>query len=431
MTPPALLLAASLLAARASAQAGAEIPPAAPVTLAQCYAWAKDLSEQLKIRAEDIRQAQGRARAALGGAFPHLDWDFSETYQDPKGVNTLSAQGFSGFVQKQQADSRFALTQPLFHGLRDLSAFKGFKHEESRDQLLLQRAGGDLFGRVADSFYTVLGFESDRANTLAGIELSQDRIKELHGFRRLGKARASEVYTAEAHLAALRAQLSINEANVAAAREDLSFLTGRELSSSTLVDQIPGPPPVPPLADALTQGRRRSDLRAQLEDVEARKLQVRYERGAFWPGLDLTGDYYTKRVQYLDPVKWDVRFDLRVPIYQGGSVGARVDQAKAVERQSELLLAEMERRVDHDVRQTHRNLASAVEETRAQEAAADAAQKSYDTLRDDYKLGLVTNLDVLQALDLLQAQRSQRDAARIKAKRLSLDLGVAVEKVPL
>lgn len=421
---PALLLAA-LLSAPASAQT------AAPVTLAECYGWAKTLSEDLKSRAEDIRQSQAKARGALGGAFPHLDWDFSDTYQDPKGVNTLNAQGFGGFVQKEQAESRFALTQPLFHGLRDVSAYRGFHREAERDRLLLQRAGGDLFGRTADAFYTVLSFESDRANTRAGIALTQDRIKELLQFRRLGKARASEVYTAQAHAAALEAQLSQNEAGVASAREDLSFLTGQDLSTAALTDEIPDPPAVPTLDEALAAGRRRSDVQAQREDLEGRRLRVGYEKGAYWPGLDLTGDYYTKRVAYLDPVKWDVRLDLRVPIYQGGTVSANVDGAKAAVRQSELMLQELERRVEHDVRRTRSDLASAVAEARAQEAAADAAQKSYDTLREEYKLGLVTNLDVLQALDLLEAQKSARDAARLKAKRLSLDLAVAVERIPL
>jgi len=39
-------------------------------------------------------------------------------------------------------------------------------------------------------------------------------------------------------------------------------------------------------------------------------------------------------------------------------------------------------------------------------------------------LGLVTNLDVLQALDLLQAQKNDLNAARVKAKRLYVELGV-------
>src|SRR5206468_10633998 len=168
-------------------------------------------------------------------------------------------------------------------------------------------------------------------NTLAAIALAQDRIKELQGFRRLGKARASEVYTAQAHSAALEAQLRQDEARVTSAREDLSFLTGRDLSSAALTDEMAGMPAVPGVEDALAQALKRSDLRAQREDLEGRRSRVNYERGSYWPGVDLTGDYYTRRVAYLNPVSWDVRLDLRVPIYQGGSVKANVDAAKSAQ----------------------------------------------------------------------------------------------------
>ena len=34
----------------------------------------------------------------MGGALPHFDWEFSDTWQDPKGVEQLQQQGFGGFV---------------------------------------------------------------------------------------------------------------------------------------------------------------------------------------------------------------------------------------------------------------------------------------------------------------------------------------------
>src|SRR5258706_16417582 len=88
--------------------------PPAGVTLRQCYAWAVAQSENLKIRQEDINQSSARSRSALGGAFPYLDWQFTDTWQDPKGVDTLDRQGFGGFVAKEQVDSKLSLKQPLF-----------------------------------------------------------------------------------------------------------------------------------------------------------------------------------------------------------------------------------------------------------------------------------------------------------------------------
>jgi len=62
--------------------------------------------------------------------------------------------------------------------------------------------------------------------------------------------------------------------------------------------------------------------------------------------------------------------------------------------------------------------------------ASIAARKSFDAQRKEYGLGLVTNLDVLQAVDLLQSQNMARDTARLKVKRLYINLRVALEQMP-
>jgi outer membrane protein len=142
----------------------------------------------------------------------------------------------------------------------------------------------------------------------------------------------------------------------------------------------------------------------------------------------VTGNYYTKRPTFMDEINWDLALSLKMPLYQGGAVTAKVREAESAWRQARLTLEEMERDVAYNVRRLHGELSAAVEETRSLEEAAQAAQKSYDALRQEYKLGLVTNLDVLQALDQLQTQQSARDEARLKAKRLSLELNVAMEK---
>jgi outer membrane protein TolC len=182
---------------------------------------------------------------------------------------------------------------------------------------------------------------------------------------------------------------------------------------------------------ALAQSRERADVRAQRADVEASARRVRYEKGSYWPTLDLLGNYYTHRAPaYLAPINWDVTLALSVPLFQGGRVQADVRRATSAQRQSQLMLEELERRVVYQVRRLHGDLSAAVEESQAQEDSADAAQKSYDSLKEEYKLGLVTNLDVLQALDLLLSQRGARDAARLDVKRLFISLGVATETLP-
>lgn len=402
----------------------------APVTLRQCYEWAQGRSESLKSKQEDIAQSKERGRAALGGVFPKVAWEAVDIWQDPAAVNKLNSAGFSGFIEKEQPESRFSLRQSLFSGFKELSAYKGFQREGARDSLRLQRALRELFERTVVAFYSVLGQEMEQSNTRASLELAQGRVKDLKGFLRLGKARQSEVFTAEAHAAALKAALRQTEARIASAREDLSFLTGQDLAKAFLLDELSDHPASASLDDCLLRAKDRADIRAQREDVSANEMRVRYEKGSYWPSLDLLGKYYTRRSTFLKDIRWDATLALEIPLFEGGRTSANVRRATSAYRQSLLGREELERAVAHSVRKTYGDLASAIEEVQSQEEAAVASKKSYDALLEEYRLGLVTNLDVLQALDFLQAQSNARDSARLKAKMLYFQLGVATETLP-
>jgi outer membrane protein len=409
----------------------AEAPPAsAGVTLRQCYDWAKDRNENLKIRYEDIQQSKARARAALGSALPYLHWDWMETWQDPDGVEALNRKGFSGFVEKEQIESKFTLEQPLFSGLREFSASAGFKRESARDQLLFERANQELFQEIAEAFYDVVGYETDQHNTAAAYKLAQDRVKDLNSFLKLGKARKSELYTANAHAAALKGRLDRIQADLNTARALLSYLTGHDLSAADVTDEAPRATLNGNLESFLAKANDRTDLRAQREDVQAKRLRVRYERGSFWPDADVKGNYYTKRATFLKDIDWDVILSLNVPIYQGGTISANVREAASAYRQSALTLDQMERYVSYSIRKLYGELQGAIQEEVSLSEALQSARQSYDALRREYDLGLVTNLDVLQALDFLREQQSAYDSARLNAKRLVVQLNVAIEDYP-
>lgn len=419
-----LLFLGALLPLRA-----ADLSSATPVTLTQCYEWAKGQNEDLRIRQETIQQSQAKAQSALGDAFPRIAWKLEETWNDPSGVDELEAQGFSGFVEKRQTQSRFTAEQPLFSGLREFSAYSGFKKESKRDALRYERAAFELYNQIAETFYMVLGAETELKNTQAALNLAEDRVKELNGFLRLGKARQSELYTAKAYAAGWRANIDQIQSIIESSRHELSFLTGRDLTNTPLVDQLASDLRLVSLDDALARSKERTDLRAQHEEVDALKLRIRYEKGHFWPSADVTGNYYTERSTFLDKIDWDVILSVDFPLFQGGKVSASVKEARSQYRQSVLNLQRTERRIDSSVRKTYAELLAAVGAKKSLEDAVNAAEQSYESLRKEYRLGLVTNLDVLQAMDFLQTQKTKLDVARVRSKVLFIKLNVEMERM--
>ncbi len=396
------------------------------LTLKQCYDAALVQDETLKNQREDVAQSHARGLQALSGALPDISWNWSDTHQDMTGLNS----GFGNFIEEEQVESKFTLKQPIFSGFREFSAHAGFKNEQARNRLRLRRAELELFQRVALAFYRVAGLEADSANVETSIGLAQDRVKELRSFFKLGKSRESEVFSAESQAASLRAQKVRLRGMIRAAREDLFHLMGRDGSETPLIDTLETAATTVPLEPLATRADKRSDVEAQRQDMEVQRLRIRYEKGRRSPVLDFTGNYYTHRPSFFDRIDWDAKLNLAVPLYQGGFVNARAREAESQYRQSRLRYEDVSRRAETDVRKAHENWTAAVEEIAVLEEAYNAAKKSHDAQSKEYRLGLVTNLEVIQALNVLQASKKDWDDARFEAKRQYVALLVATETLP-
>ncbi|HNC73519.1 MAG TPA: TolC family protein, partial [Elusimicrobiota bacterium] len=166
------------------------------------------------------------------------------------------------------------------------------------------------------------------------------------------------------------------------------------------------------------------------KDVEGRRLRVRYEKARHWPTLNFNGNYYTDRPAFYDAIDWDAKLTLAAPIYQGGTVAARTAEAVSELRQSEDELARLRRWAQTDVAQRHALWSAALDEVDAHRQAFEAADKSFRRHEEEYRLGLVTNLDVLQALNDRLAMKKAWDDARLNARRAYWDLRAAVGSLP-
>lgn len=400
-------------------------PPVPPASLDSCYEMALQQNEPLKQQREEIERSQAKARAALGGAFPHLSWDWRGTRQDHSGVSD----SFGGMLDKSQVESKMYLEQPIFNGLREFSAWSGFKKQQARDQWSLRQSQLTLYNEVAHAYLEVVGLESALANNATTQALDEERVAELNAFYRLGKARQGEIYSAESQLAAVKSLGVRLRGQIRVARESLSFLVGRDMGTPPLTPPSFGLVP-PPVDTFLALAVRRPDVEAQREEVAGQELRVRYEKGFYWPSLNFSGNYYTQRPTLFEPVNWDMALNLSVPLFQGGSVAARVRDAQSGLIQAQLALSYLERQIQSDVKKAHAAWTSSLEESEALRQAYFAAKKSYEAQKKEYRLGLVTNLDVINATNLMQTAKRAWDDATVDVQRRYVALTVATGTLP-
>ncbi|MDH4133774.1 MAG: TolC family protein, partial [Gammaproteobacteria bacterium] len=160
----------------------------------------------------------------------------------------------------------------------------------------------------------------------------------------------------------------------------------------------------------------RPDVQSSQKRLAAARDNVKIAEGAHLPSLDLNGNYYFERPGYLNEIKWDVQLALTVPLFAGGSTQSKVREAASQASQAELSSSQARRQAEQEIRSLYESVTFGLSQLAALEKATEAARKSYEAQRREYQYGLVTNLDVLQALTTFQQNQRALDRARFTVK---------------
>jgi len=400
--------------------AAAEIspePPSYPLTLSECYALALWRSEEIAIQQEFLKETEGRFLQALSGLLPRASFAASHRQQD--------ASGESAFKLKEVPERKFVFSQPLFSGFKEFAAMAGSRAERRQRTYEKVRAEQLLLVDVADAFYLLLEQREDLRALETIRSALLERLDELSARERLGRSRPSEVASAEAQLRRVEAEMERVRSQETIARQLLEFLTGLPRIEA-ITESAFAMPSLASEATYLAKADIRPDVRAAEEAWRVARHQVTIAQAKFWPSVGLESNYYTKRVGASEGVDWDVLLKVDVPIFQGGQNVGAVKESAAQARQARLRFLQTQRAAILDVRDGYTELRLAFARTDALKQALEAAEENYRLHVEDYRLNLVSTLDVLQALQELQDVRRDVIHVQHEAKRLYWRLQAAV-----
>lgn len=409
------LLVLLLAACPAAAQTEAE----RSVTLAEAFAAAKARSEALAASEAGLAEARSRVRELVGTALPSLTLQGSEFLQDSAG----SGGGVQGtFTRSDRPEAKLAFSQPLFTGFREYLSVRAASARGDAAELDLKRAASLLYRDTAKAYLDLLGVRRELSTRQATLDLTRERVKDLEARVKLGRSRSSELLAAKLQLARLLGQIPEVRGREEVAQEVLRFLTGWE---GRLAPAEPVLAAATDVEAALRAARGRPDVEARRRERDGALFLSRGSRRERWPVVGLSGAWYLKRVGFQENIKWDMTFSASLPLFAGGQVGARVAQADARLKAAEFGLRGAERFAESEVRRAWAQLQSAVERTKALSEAAALAEQNAKAQSEDYKLGVVTNLDVLGALTQLQESRLDLEKVRLDAAWAQALLAVA------
>ena len=373
----------------------------ASVTLNDAYQAALKRNEDVANQIELVNQAEERYKQALGAIAPTVNFVGTYTKQD------AGSQAASIYPTDQKT-YKLAASQPLFQGFRDFAALK----QESilsdvarytRDQALIQ-----LYQDVTTAYFQVVTAEKDYKDLLTEIGVNQNRLKDIIVFKRIGRSRDTDVLTIQANIASLEVQVETSKALINTTRSVFAFLTdlpANEVLSDTFVSEVP----LDDVKHYLDQIPSRPDIMASGGSEEAADRGVTIARGGHLPTLALGADYYFARPGALEDVKWDATLNLTFPIFQGGIINSEVRVAASQLKQADLALSKARRQATEQVQTFYDQVVGDLKQIEKQRSAVDLSQKNYESEVRDYKFGLVTNLEVLQALTTAQESARQMD----------------------
>ena len=387
-----------------------------PLTLSDCYRLALKQSEEIAVRQELITENEGRFQQALSGILPRLSFSSTDKRQD--------GSGGSAFTLRKVPERKFMMSQPLFSGFKEFAAMAGAKAE--RKQLVQQKARAEqlLLVDVADAFMLLLEQRED-LKTLDTIHAALlDRIEELKSREQLGRSRPSEVVSAQAQMYRIEAERELVLSHETTARQLLEFLTGRE-PIGPISERDSAPASIGFESAYLEKAASRADVQAALEIVEIAKQEVHVAQSKFWPTVGLDGNYFVERAGASKDVSWDASLKVEVPIFQGGEAMGGVKEASSKARQARLRFAEVRRQAVQSIRDAYAKVEAALARNAALAKALAATEQSYQFYVDEYRLSLVSNLDVLKSLQELQDARRDFIHADYEFRRLYWQLKVA------
>ncbi len=382
---------------------GKATPGVLPLTLVDAVNRGLQQNLGLILGQQGLAAAGGGRLAALSRLLPNLSASLSPSRQTlnlaaygfplPPGTNPLVGP-FDVY------DARVAVTQTIFDwsaiqaakaGGEDLNAAKA-SYKDARDMVAFT---------VANLYLLAVTGASQIDAAVAQVKTSQALYDRAVSMKQSGVVPAIEVLRAQVQLQAQQQRVIFYQNEFAKRKLSLARAIGLPLEQQfDLADKIPYAAVQPMSLDAaLKQAyETRADLQAALAQVRAAEDMKRAAQGLALPSIGFDANV-GQIGQTLDTTlkTYTIAAGVRVPVFQGGEVRGRVQQATAALQQQRAQLEDLRTRIDYEVRTAFLDLKAAEDRVSVARGSLDLANEQLAQAQDRFSAGVASNIEVVQA----------------------------------
>ncbi len=395
----------------------------AKINLFEAFSLALQKSETPAIQMNETNQARERVKQARGAVLPTVDLSSSYTRQD------VSRELKVNPTASEVRTTKLTVSQPIFQGTKEYAAMRVADENVRYNELLFEQSRITLFQSVAQVFFNAVAAEQDLDDLEATIKLLKDRMKQLEQRFRIGRNRKGDVLLAKSAVANLQAQIEGARNAIVQTRLQFFYLTGIN-ESSKLDRNLKAPVQLPELSSYLQAIEKRPDVQAMQSQLKVAQDNAAIAQGGHYPTIGAFGNAYFDRTGALAKSKWDVGVNINIPIYGGGIVSSQVREFALKKSQLELQLQQMLRNNETTIRTLHSGVLSGLVQIASYKDAVKSSEENYHEQVRDFHNGLVSSLDLIQALTTLQDAKQAGDSVFYKTLTQYAQLESSVGRVP-
>ncbi|MEO7178690.1 MAG: TolC family outer membrane protein [Allosphingosinicella sp.] len=351
-----------------------------------------------------------------------------------------------GQVPGRSINAGVDVSYPLFNGGRVRNSIRAADERVLAGRANLRATEGDIFAEAVGAYMDVIRDRSIVTLNRNQVRVLQTNLQASRDRFEVGDLTRTDVAQSEARLALAQSSLATAQGRLESSEENYRRVIGE------LPEELAPPEPLPSLPGTPDQAveialANNSDLQSIAAQTRAAGRDVSIARADRLPTVSAVSSGDT--INYLGSqpngisggtaTSASVGVSARIPIYQGGLVGARVRQAQAVQSQFLERGVEVERLVVANVRAAFASFQAAQEAIESNQVAVNANTLALEGTRAEQTVGTRNVLDVLNAeQELLNSQvllvTARRDAyvagfallnamGRAEAEDLNLDGG--------
>lgn len=362
-------------------------------------AFQEALKREPVIRAQlQVQRSQSQYKSLRGAALPQVALKGEYSRLDDSGVSSSS-------FTKDPRTLSLELKQTLFKGFQEFSELEKSQKNIEGQSTELKRVEAELFNDLVKSYLDVLYYLEELKLREEIQKNALDRVRFLEKRVDIGRSRKSELISAQALLASTTSEIEEVRIQLASAKEQFSFLTGYD--QNVQLKELDKHFKLPPINQYLSKISKAPLVQKGKIANEVARQDIKIARSGHYPTVDLKGNYYLDRNGSSKESDWAVTLSLTMPLFESGKTSSNVTQSVEAAQISEVDYRYQEQQLERDVKILYSSIQLYEEQVQSFEKSVDLNRKNYQVQLKEYGLGLVSNLDVLQALTQYTQSRSR------------------------